>query len=258
MIDAALALKIAVPPALVVVMTLTARWFGPTVGALVMGLPWMTGPVLFFLARDRGIDYAVAACTGIALGVVAIAAFALAWGHAARWFSVCVALPLAVVVMAATAMLVQSLSVDLATAALLGTGSLVASWQLLPRPAAPVIAPPPPHLDIPLRMGATFVLVAVIMLSADRLGPRLSGVLATFPVLLTVIGAFTHAATGADGILRVLGGIARSLIGFVAFFFAVGTALPRIGLVAAYMAGAAVAFAFTASPIAFDQWRALK
>ena len=66
-------LKIAVPPFLVAAMSLAARWWGPTIGGLLLGMPWMTGPVLFFLALDKGEDFAVGACAGIELGVVCVA-----------------------------------------------------------------------------------------------------------------------------------------------------------------------------------------
>ena len=49
-----LLLKLAVPPVLVAAISLAARLWGPTVGALLMGLPWLTGPVLFFLTLDKG------------------------------------------------------------------------------------------------------------------------------------------------------------------------------------------------------------
>ena len=47
---------------------------------------------------------------------------------------------------------------------------------------------PLPWWDIPARMAVTLMLVAVILSSADRLGPQLSGVVSTYPVILIVIG----------------------------------------------------------------------
>ena len=64
-----LLLKIAVSPILVAVVSLAARWWGPTVGALLMGLPWLTGPVLYFLAVDKGTDFGVGASAGVVLFV---------------------------------------------------------------------------------------------------------------------------------------------------------------------------------------------
>ena len=38
---------------LVAIISLVSRWSGPTIGGLLMGLPWMTGPLLIFLALVR-------------------------------------------------------------------------------------------------------------------------------------------------------------------------------------------------------------
>ena len=59
--------------------------------------------------------------------------------------------------------------------------------------------------------------------------------MSTFPVILTVVGAFTHHQAGLDAVLRLLRGISLSLIGFCAFFAVVGYALPHFDL-AAYVA----------------------
>ena len=92
-------------------------------------------------------------------------------------------------------------------------------------------------------MLVTFALVGAIMLSAEALGPQLSGIVSTYPVILTVVGSFTHHQWGRDAVRRLLRGLMLSLFAFVVFFLVVGTALPVLGLVAAYAlaAGAAIA-----------------
>ena len=75
-----LLLKIAVTPLLVVAVSLAVRWWGPTVGGILMGLPWFTGPVLFILIQERGGEFGVAACLGVEIGVICISAFILAYG----------------------------------------------------------------------------------------------------------------------------------------------------------------------------------
>ena len=49
-----LLLKLMIVPVLVALMSLAARRFGPKIGGLLIGLPWMTGPVIFFLGLERG------------------------------------------------------------------------------------------------------------------------------------------------------------------------------------------------------------
>jgi hypothetical protein len=251
----ALLLKISVPPVLVAVMTLAARRWGATFGGLIMGLPWMTGPVVFFLGLDNGLDFLVGAARGAVLAVWAIAAFIMAFGLAGRRFAWPGALAAAVAAYAAAALLVQASVVPPLAAAVVATLLLLACARLLPHPVhAPPIAPPP-FWDIPARMAATFALVSVIMLSADLLGPQRSGLIASYPVILTVIGAFTHSQQGSDGLLRVLRGISLSLIAFVAFFAVVAFAAPVVGQVAAYALAAIVALAISATLIALSPHR---
>ncbi|KAB2912425.1 MAG: hypothetical protein F9K29_19355 [Hyphomicrobiaceae bacterium] len=248
-------LKIAVPPVLVAIMSLAARRWGPTFGGLIMGLPWMTGPVLFFLALDKGEAFAVAACTGIEIGVVCISAFMLAYAvvtNVAGW-PLCLAA--AVAAFAATGWLTQGIAVPLWAATTAALASLAFCYALLPRPATSALPAALPAWDIPMRMLATLLLVAVIMLSADALGPRLSGVVSTYPVILTVIGAFTHHQWGRDAVRRVLRGLTLSLLGFVAFFLVLGSVLPALGLLASFLLATATGLSISAALIAVNRLR---
>jgi hypothetical protein len=250
-------LKIAVPPILVALMSLATRIWGPTVGGLLMGLPWMTGPVLFFLALDKGDAFAAGACAGIELGIVCICAFMLAYGIVSAFAAWPVCLVAAGASFVATAWLVRDVEVSLGEAALIAVVSLAVSLALLPRPRTSAVQVPLPWWDIPARVVTTLGLVAIIMLSADALGPRLSGVASTYPVILTVIGAFAHQQSGRDAVLRVLRGLTVSLLSFVAFFLVVGWMLAPLGLAGAFTVASAVSLTIGAALFAFTRRRAL-
>jgi hypothetical protein len=236
-----LLLKIAVPPVLVGAVSLVARYRGPTVGALLMGLPWLSGPVLFFLALDKGLDFAVAACGGVQLGVLCICAFLLAYG----WLTALAPWPFCIAAaaagFAATAWMTQDLRLGLATAAGIAAAALAATYALLPRPRARALPAALPWWDVPVRMLATLVLVGILALGAETLGPELSGIVSTYPVIITVIGTFTHHQQGPDAVRQMLRGLALSLMAFVAFFLVVGAALPEVGLVLSFLLAAAAA-----------------
>jgi len=234
-------LKIAVPPVLVAVMSLAARLWGPTVGGLLMGLPWMTGPVLFFLTLDRGTAFGVEACIGIELGVVCIGAYLLAYGRATAFAAWPLCLAAALVAFLAAAWLAQSLDWTLAAAAVLAAFALVVTYLLLPPPAASAPLAALPWWDIPMRMLATLVLVAAIVLSADLLGPRLSGIISTFPTIVTVVGSFTYHQWGRDAVLRMLRSLTLSMLAFVAFFMVVGATMPAVGLAMSFVLGTVAA-----------------
>lgn len=230
-----LLLKLAVPPVLVAVISLAARAWGPTVGALLMGLPWLTGPVLFFLTLEKGTGFGVGACAGILLGVVCLCAYMLVWAVASAALPWPLCLAAASAAFTAAAWATQEIRFDLVTAAGLAALCLLLTYLLLPRAASTGMLAPLPWWDIPARMVATVVLVAVISTTADLLGPQLSGVVATFPVIVSVVGAFTHSQWGRDAIRHMLRSLALSLLAFVVFFLVVGLALPVVGLVGSYL-----------------------
>jgi len=251
-------LKVAVSPILVAVISLAARWWGPTIGALLMGLPWLTGPVLYFLALDKGTAFGLQACTGIELGVVCICAFMLAYGAATTLAPWPVCLAAAAAAFAAAAWATSEVEIGLASAAAVAAASLGLTYMLLPRPAADVLLRALPWWDIPARMLATLVLVGGISLGAEALGPQLSGIVSTYPAIVTVIGAFTHHRWGRDPVRHMLRGLALSLLAFVAFFLAVGATLAAVGVTASFVLGTAAALAVSAVLLALNRWRTIR
>jgi hypothetical protein len=260
-----LLLKIAVTPLLVAAVSLAARWWGPTVGGILMGLPWFTGPTLYILILDRGIEFGVVACAGVLIGVVCVAAFIVAYGVAALVAGWQWCLPAASAAFLASAWATSDPNLlprlafgaagQLWPAAAAATASLVVALALLPRPRLAALPQALPWWDIPVRMAATGALVAALMAGADALGPQLAGVFSTYPVIVTVVGTFTHHRWGADAIWRTLRGVTSSLFGFVVFFLVVGLALPSFGLRASYALASAAALAITTGLFAINRRR---
>ena len=245
-----LLVKISVPPMLVALMSLAARRWGPTIGGLILGLPWMTGPVAYFLGLENGPTYLVTVTGGIELAVWSIGAFILGFGYAALVWPWLPSLLVALVCYSATALLTQSLELPLALTTLISALVLLATYRLLPLPTSSAAPRSSPSWDIPARMAATFVLVSIIVLSADLLGPQRSGILASFPVIVTVIGVFTLKLWGRDALLRVLRGVSLSLLAFVGFFAVVGFGTPIWGQNGAFAAAALMAIAITGALMA--------
>jgi hypothetical protein len=261
-------LKIAVTPLLVAAVSLVARWWGPGIGGILMGLPWFTGPTLYILILDRGAEFGVAACAGVLIGVVCVAAFAVAYGLAARFAAWPLSLAVAVAAFAACAWAAGDPAIlphgapgaggQLWVTAGAGAASLAVALALLPRPRVDALPQALPWWDIPARMAATAALVAALVVGADALGPRLAGIFATYPVILTVVGSFTHHRWGRDAVWRMFRGVMASMFGFVLFFLAVGLALPGLGLPASYALAAASALAITTALLALNRGRRVR
>ena len=189
------------------------------------------------------------------LGVVGIASYVLAYIAVAHWTGWPASLAAAAAAYVTAGLATSGLRPSLLVAGGLGAASLVGAFLVMPRPLASRGPRPLPWWDIPMRMLATAALVAVITLFADVLGPQFSGVAATFPVILTVVGAFTHHRWGLAAVTELARGITLSLLSFVAFFLVVGSSVAERGLVTSYALAAAAALAMSAGMIAVNRWR---
>jgi uncharacterized membrane protein (GlpM family) len=249
-------LKLMIVPVLVALMSLAARRFGPKIGGLLIGLPWMTGPVILFLGLDRGeggAAYAARLACGALLATVSIAAYALVYGWLSQRFRWPLSLTGGVVAYALVGLSLSDLAWTPVPAALLGGSCLLAASFLIPAPRKVLPARILPWWDIPVRMLASAALVSVIALVSDQLGATAAGIVASFPVLLTVIGTFTHHQWGSDALRALLRGITLSLLSFVMFFWVVGTFAVTLGLPLSYVIATAAALGVSASLIVVNQ-----
>lgn len=240
-----LLLKLIVAPGLVAAVTLAVRRWGPAVGGWLSGLPTVAGPVLVFFAVEQGTAFAARASHATLTGLIGTVAFTTVYAilSVRRRWAAC--LLIGWFAFAATAALLYSLAPALVVSlAALWAASIVAP-RVLPgveSPSGPVAAPRPSTLargalsrvegrgDLALRLLATATLVVVLTAIANRLGPVLSGLINAFPVLTTVITAFTHAQRGSAATVTFVNGFVRSIIGFGSFCFALALTVNRFGL----------------------------
>jgi hypothetical protein len=246
-----LTLKLVVTPALIGTATLVGRRWGQAVGGWLVGLPLTTGPVAFFIALDHGETFAASAALGSLGGVTAEAAFALAYGCLAtrrRWPLVLLAGSAA---FAGAAVVLERLNLGPGALVLVAVGALVLAIRLLPAGASgPAPAPPPPpRWDLPTRMLLATVVVLLLTALAPRLGARVSGLLATFPLFAAILTAFAHRLQGPGAAVAVLRGLLYGLFAFTAFCLVLGLGLSRLGIAPAFAAAVLVALAVQAGSL---------
>jgi hypothetical protein len=243
-----LVLKIVLTPLLIAAASLAGRRWGPAVGGWFVGLPLTSGPIALFLALDYGVGFAAAAAIGSLAGALAEAAFCVAYAAAARhgWPA---ALAAATIAFAVVATALQAATLSLWLAAVCAFASLVLALGLMPRAPAATAPPPPPAWDLPARMIITTVLVLLITGAAAALGPRLSGVLATFPLYAAILTVFAHRASAAAGI-QVLRGLLLGLFAFAGFFVVLGLAIEPLGVAAGFTLATVAALAIQGGSLA--------
>ena len=216
-------------PALVAGVTLGARRWGPRVGGWLTALPLVAGPTLFFLAMEQGDAFAGAAALSTLVGLIAVAAFGVAYGWVAvrhRW-PLSLALGWAAFVGATVLLQTVRWTPPFALGATLA--AFFVATRVLP-PAREQASPPAsPAWDLPLRMLGTLAVVLTVTHVADRLGPRWSGAVTPFPVALAVLLVFAHAQQGTPLAIRLLHGFFPAMWGFGLFCLVVALAMVPLG-----------------------------
>ena len=234
-------LKLLLVPALIVLVTLAGRRWGPAVAGWLSAFPVVAGPILFFIAVEQGALFAAQAAVGTLSAVLGMLAFGLSYAWAATRFAWPLSLPLAYIGYAVAVVLLDWWNAAL-PAAVLGVlaGLWIAPWlyPVLTEAPRPPVKPP---RDLLLRMGMGAMLVLLVTYFAASLGPTLSGILAMFPVMGTVLVLFTHRSAGAAASIQLLRGMVLGFYSFATFCAVLAWTLQMIGIGPAFLCAIAAA-----------------
>jgi len=236
------ALKLVLTPLLVGLASLAGRRWGSEVGGWLVGVPFTSGPIAFFLALSPGPRFAAAAAAGIMAGTASQAVFCLLYSWVASrgggWGPSLIAATSGF--LAATFVLNQVLVPTwIAFAAIIAV--LVVSIVLMPgrgKPGQESLGFP--RWDIPARVAVATAFVVALTAVAPLLGPRLAGLVAPFPLYATVLATFAHRIQGAVPAIGVLRGLLLGLFAFAAFLLTLAELLAGQGVALAFVAAAAV------------------
>ena len=245
-----LLLKIVLVPALVVVVTLGGRRWGPRVGGFLASFPIVAGPTLLFFALEQGDAFAAAAAhaTLVSLLAVSLSALVYAWvSLRARWAPSLLSSWSSFLV-ATSALNAVRWPIWLAFVAALGSFFLVRA--LLPATGQAPPARPRSPWDLPLRIVSAVTVVLALTTLAGWLGPTRSGAFTAFPSALGILLAFTHAQLGAVSAIRFLHGFMPGMWSFALFCFVIALAMVPLGT----WAGLALAVLALAPPQAAVLW----
>jgi hypothetical protein len=224
-----LALKLLLAPALVVLTSLTARRWGPRLGGILVTIPIVAGPILLIIALENGGTFAAQAATFATAANVALAVFALALIVAVDrvpwWAATLIAWAGVLLTDFGLAQIPVPAWVALVAAILALHG---VQYVLRRQTTDPLVATRLPRWDLPARAVATAALVLTVTQAAEWVGPEVSGVLAPFPIALSVVCAFAAAQTGRVGVIGLLRGIVPGLDGFALFCFVLAVTLDRL------------------------------
>ncbi len=216
------------------------RW-GPGVAGWLAGFPSLTGPILFFLALERGAQFTVPAAVFALSAVAAALVFGIAYAWAClrlrwpgAWLCALLAWLVAVGVLARVPpTLAGSLAISL--------GVLVLAPRLFPKPRGQWGASAVPPHELLLRMAAGAGMVLAVTAVAETVGPAWTGLLAVFPVFTSVLAVFSQRASGPGFVVAMLRAMTGGFYSFVAFCVAVVLLLPAQGVATTFLVAVVVA-----------------
>jgi hypothetical protein len=227
---AILLFKLILCPLLIGAVSLAGRRWGPSVSGWLVGLPLTSAPVVLFLAIDQGRAFAAASAQAIMVGLISVGIFCLTYSWLARRLDWLPTLLLGWLTVFASIVVLDQISTPLLPAFV---GVLVAMGMILklfPKTYGLQPAEVGPRWDIPARMIIVTVFVLALTGLAQLLGPRLSGLLAPFPLYATILAVFTHRFHSAQASSNLLRGVVLGSFSPVIFFLAVAALIQPVGI----------------------------
>ena len=233
---AVLLAKLLLAPACVVAVSLAGRRWGIAIAGILGGLPVVAGPILVVLTLVHGRQFGAEAAAGTLLGLAALTLFVVVYGRASERAGPMPSLLAGWAAFLLGVAFLRLLDVPLGVSLIFVAAGFAAGLASLPAPTAtPTVVTAPPWWDLPARALAALALVIAISAASGALGPSLSGLLAPFPIITSVLAVFTHAHGGVGQVRVLLRNFLVGFYGFAAFCFVLASSLDSLNGPAAFL-----------------------
>jgi len=210
-----LLLRMAIAAAFVVSASVITERSGPVIGALVATLPISAGPAYVFLSLDHDAAFiAEGALASLPINAATIF-LGLTYVGLAQRQSAIVSCGIAVAVWLVLASIIRSVQWTLLGGLIVNAIAFAICVPLLQRyrhVKMPLITRR--WYDIPLRAALVATLVATVVTTSGWVGPKISGIIALFPVVFTSLMLILHPRIGGPATAAVIANGAWGLMGF--------------------------------------------
>jgi len=227
-----LGFRMAITAAFVVSASVITERSGPVIGALVATLPISAGPSYVFLALDHDAAFiAEGALASLPINAATIF-LGLTYVVLAQRYSAIASCGTAVVVWIALASIIRSTQWTLAGGLIVNVIAFAICVPLLRRyrhVKMPLITRR--WYDIPLRAALVSTLVATVVTTSGWVGPKISGIIALFPIVFTSLMLILHPRIGGPPTAAVIANSAGGLMGLGIAIAALNVAASQLGSV---------------------------
>jgi hypothetical protein len=186
------------------------RW-GDRVGGRLIGLPLTTGPFIFIIYLQEGSSFASKAAHGVLVGQIALLVFSWTYAKTTLRMSWAPALASGTVACLIAGALVTSIEIPLVVLLPLLGGMWIVAVKRWPAYTNPRRKSLPFTWELSARVIVTVILILTLTEFATILGPRVAGALSTYPVIISVLGAFSHRRFGPNATVAMLHGLIQTL-----------------------------------------------
>jgi uncharacterized membrane protein (GlpM family) len=229
-----LVLKLLLVPAFLAVISFAGRRWGPGVAGWLGGFPSLTGPVLLFLAIERGPEFTSQAAVLSLSAVFSAVAFGIAYAWACRRLPWVGALACAYAAWFASVNLLVRLPLSLPWLSVFALAMLIVAPRAFPRAQGTWGTHALPAQELLLRMAAGAAMVLAVTGMAEALGPAWTGMFAAFPVMSTVLAVFSHRANGPGFVVAMLRAMVAGFYAYMTYCLCVAALLEHWGIAITY------------------------
>lgn len=210
-----LVLRMAIAAAFVVTASIITERSGPVIGALVATLPISAGPSYVFLALDHDAAFiAQGALASLPVNAATIV-LGLVYVVLAQRHGLVASCGAAIAVWIALASLIRQFDWSLASGLAV---NLIAFGICIPLLARYRHAKMPlvtrRWYDVPFRASLVATLVAIVVSTSSWVGPKVSGIIALYPIVFTSMMVILHPRIGGPPTAAVIANAAWGLLGF--------------------------------------------
>ncbi|GAB1469876.1 hypothetical protein MASR2M66_07530 [Chloroflexota bacterium] len=225
-----LALKLILAPIIIGSASLAGRRWGPAVSGWIVGMPLTSGPVVFFVALSHGASFAESSALGVLSGGISLVLYALTYAWLATRFAWHVSIFGSFLVFSISTLILQNVSIPLLIIAPVVTLAIVAGLTFMPKGDVEPGNSQLSRWDIPARIfiGTSFILLLTGV--APLIGSRMTGLLTTIPLYITILSIFAHRDYGPAAAAHTLRGLLYGMFAFTGFFLVLSLLIEKMSL----------------------------
>lgn len=203
--------KLFLAPLFVAVISYIQQRWGDGIGGRLIGLPLTTGPFIFIIFLQEGRPFAARAAHGVLVGQLALIVFCWVYAVSSLRTSWAPALAVGSISCLLVGWIITSFEIRLQVLLPLLTGLWFLALKFWPSYSNPPRTSGVPSWELPVRLFVTVVIILVLTGFATALGPRIAGALSTYPVIISVLGAFSQKRFGSSATVETLHGLTQVL-----------------------------------------------